>query len=106
MYQQSLDEVHPVWEDQDEDPEIDNFMEFLRQDNSLSTITWQALPEYPLTPIECNKRSLVASQKKSKKANKVARNGQDNIADVGEKRCDIFFAAVVSKSGGFGKAIK
>ncbi|CAG7876293.1 unnamed protein product [Brassica rapa] len=74
MYQQSLDEVHPVWEDQDEDPEIDNFMEFLRQDNSLSTITWQALPEYPLTPIECNKRSLVASQRKSKKA-KISKEG-------------------------------
>ncbi|CAN7105703.1 unnamed protein product [Brassica rapa subsp. narinosa] len=86
MCERSLDEVHPVWEDPGEDPEIDNLMEFLRQDNSLSTITWQALPEYPLTPIECNKRSLVASQKKSKKAKKVARNGQDNIADVGEKR--------------------
>ncbi|KAG2329958.1 hypothetical protein Bca52824_001138 [Brassica carinata] len=40
-----MNEVHPVWEHQDEDPEIDNLLEFLRQEKSLSTITWQALPE-------------------------------------------------------------
>ncbi|CAN6854958.1 unnamed protein product, partial [Brassica oleracea] len=83
MCPRSVDEVHPVWEHQDEDPEIDNLLEFLHQDNSLSTITWQALPEYPLTPIECNKRRLVASQrksKKSKKSKKVASTGQENIA--------------------------
>ncbi|CAN7072972.1 unnamed protein product [Brassica oleracea var. botrytis] len=57
MSPRSVDEVHPVWEQEDEDPEIDNLLEFLRQDNSLSTITWQALPEYPLTPIECNKQT-------------------------------------------------
>ncbi|CAN6846745.1 unnamed protein product [Brassica oleracea] len=57
MCPRSVDEVHPVWEHQDEDPEIDNLLEFLHQDNSLSTITWQALPEYPLTPIECNKQT-------------------------------------------------
>lgn len=45
MSPESVDEVHPVWEHQDEDPEIDNYLEFLRQDNSLSTVTWQALPE-------------------------------------------------------------
>ncbi|KAF3601995.1 hypothetical protein F2Q69_00035395 [Brassica cretica] len=82
-------EVHPVWEQEDEDPEIDNLLEFLRQDNSLSTITWQALPEYPLTPIECNKRRRVASQWKSKKSKKVASNEQENIADGSEKRGDI-----------------
>ena len=84
MCPQSIAEIHPVWEHQDEDPEIDNLLVFLRQDNSLSTITWQALSEYPLTPIECNKRRLVASQRKSKKSKKVASNGQDNIADGGE----------------------
>ncbi|WZY77932.1 hypothetical protein YC2023_024316 [Brassica napus] len=57
MCPRSVDEVHPVWEHQDEDPVIDNLLEFLRQDNSLSTITWQPLPEYPLTPIECNKQT-------------------------------------------------
>ncbi|CAN6827107.1 unnamed protein product, partial [Brassica oleracea] len=67
MSPRSVDEVHPVWEHQDEDPEIDNLLELLRQDNSLSIITWQALPEYPLTPIECNKRGRVTSQRKSKK---------------------------------------
>ncbi|KAL0836130.1 hypothetical protein Bca101_088019 [Brassica carinata] len=82
-------EVHPVWEQEDEDPEIDNLLEFLRQDNSLSTITWQALPEYPLTPIECNKRRRVASQWKSKNSKKVASNEQENIADGSEKRGDI-----------------
>ncbi|KAF3537734.1 hypothetical protein F2Q69_00022455 [Brassica cretica] len=81
MCPQSIAKIHPVWEHQDEDPEIDNLLVFLRQDNSLSTITWQALSEYPLTPIECNKRRLVASQRKSKKSKKVASNGQDNIAD-------------------------
>ena len=89
MSPRSVDEVHPIWEHQDEDPEINNLLEFLRQDNSLSTITWQALPEYPLTPIECNKRRRVASQRKSKKPKKVARDGQENIADGGEKRGDI-----------------
>ncbi|XP_048599763.1 uncharacterized protein LOC125579900 [Brassica napus] len=89
MSPRSVDEVHPVWEQEDEDPEIDNLLEFLRQDNSLSTITWQALPEYPLTPIECNKRRRVASQWKSKKSKKVASNEQENIADGSEKRGDI-----------------
>ncbi|CAN7000701.1 unnamed protein product, partial [Brassica oleracea var. botrytis] len=89
MSPRSVDEVHPIWEHQDEDPEINNLLEFLRQDNSLSTITWQALPEYPLTPIECNKRRRVASQRKSKKPKKVARDRQENIADGGEKRGDI-----------------
>ncbi|KAG2282658.1 hypothetical protein Bca52824_053878 [Brassica carinata] len=84
LKRQSIAKIHPVWEHQDEDPEIDNLLVFLRQDNSLSTITWQALSEYPLTPIECNKRRLVASQRKSKKSKKVASNGQDNIADGGE----------------------
>ena len=83
MCPRSVDEVHPVWEHQDEDPEIDNLLKFLRQDNSLSTITWQAMPEYPLTPIECNKRRRVASQRKSKKSKNVASNGQENIADGG-----------------------
>ncbi|KAG5397551.1 hypothetical protein IGI04_019365 [Brassica rapa subsp. trilocularis] len=105
MCERSLDEVHPVWEDPGEDPEIDNLMEFLRQDNSLSTITWQALPEYPLTPIECNNRSLVASQRKSKKAKKVARNGQENIADVGEKRGDIFLQLLSAKVEGLEKQL-
>ncbi|CAF1830853.1 unnamed protein product [Brassica napus] len=89
MSLRSVDEVYPVWEYQDEDPEIDNLLEFLRQDNSLSTITWQALPEYPLTPIECNKHGRVASQRKSKKPKKVASDGQENIADGGEKCGDI-----------------
>ena len=89
MSPRSVDEVHPIWEHQDEDPEINNLLEFLRQDNSLSTITWQALPEYPLTPIECNKRRRVASQWKSKKSKKVASNEQENIADGSEKRGDI-----------------
>ena len=89
MSPRSVDEVHPIWEHQDEDPEIDNLLEFLRQDNSLSTITWQALPEYPLTPIESNKRGRVASQSKSKTPKKVASDGQENIADGGEKRVDI-----------------
>ncbi|KAJ4885550.1 Ulp1 protease family protein [Raphanus sativus] len=39
MCTRSLNEVHPVWEQQDEDPEIDNLLEFLRQHKSLSTIT-------------------------------------------------------------------
>ncbi|KAG2311871.1 hypothetical protein Bca52824_023428 [Brassica carinata] len=52
----SMDDVHPVWEHQDEDPQIENLLEFLRQDQSLGTITWQALPVYPLTPVICNKR--------------------------------------------------
>ncbi|KAF3556894.1 hypothetical protein F2Q69_00012143 [Brassica cretica] len=89
MSPRSVDEVHPVWEHQDEDPEIDNLLELLRQDDSLSTITWQALPEYPLTPIECNKRGRVTSQRKSKKPKKVASDGKENIADGGEKRDDI-----------------
>ncbi|KAL0684190.1 hypothetical protein Bca4012_051038 [Brassica carinata] len=89
MSPRSIDEVHPIWEHQDEDPEIDNLLEFLRQDNSLSTITWQALPEYPLTPIESNKRGRVASQSKSKTPKKVASDGQENIADGDEKRVDI-----------------
>ncbi|KAG2328814.1 hypothetical protein Bca52824_011542 [Brassica carinata] len=59
----SMNEVHPVWEHQDEDPEIDNLLEFLRHEKSLSTITWQALPEYPLTPIKCNKREARANQR-------------------------------------------
>ncbi|KAF8103820.1 hypothetical protein N665_0184s0015 [Sinapis alba] len=89
MCPRSIDEVHPVWEDQDEDPKIDNILEFLCQDNSLSTITWQALLRYPLTPIESNKRRLVASQRKSKKSKKVASNRQENIADGGDKCADI-----------------
>ena len=89
MSPRSVDEVHPVWEHQDENPEIDNLLELVRQDDSLSTITWQALPEYPLTPIECNKRGRVTSQRKSKKPKKVASDGKENIADGGEKRDDI-----------------
>ncbi|KAL0667465.1 hypothetical protein Bca4012_030169 [Brassica carinata] len=89
MSPRSVDEVHPVWEHQDENPEIDNLLELVCQDDSLSTITWQALPEYPLTPIECNKRGRVTSQRKSKKPKKVASDGKENIADGGEKRDDI-----------------
>ncbi|KAL0734135.1 hypothetical protein Bca4012_010345 [Brassica carinata] len=86
----SIDEVHPVWEHQDEDPEIDNLLEFLRQDDSLSTITWQALPEYPLTPIKFNKCWLFASRRKSKKSKKVGLGrGQENIGDEGENCGDI-----------------
>ncbi|KAL0864569.1 hypothetical protein Bca101_043687 [Brassica carinata] len=84
-----MDEVHPVWEHQDEDPEIDNLLEFLRQEKSLSTITWQALPEYPLTPIKCNKRRRVASQQKSKKSKKLASGEQENVGDGGENSGDI-----------------
>ncbi|KAJ4894609.1 ULP_PROTEASE domain-containing protein [Raphanus sativus] len=69
-------------EQQDKDPEIDNLLEFLRQHKSLSTITWQALPVYPFTPVKCNKR--VASQRKSKKSKKVASSEQENKADGGE----------------------
>ncbi|KAL0846956.1 hypothetical protein Bca101_020202 [Brassica carinata] len=79
-----MNEVHPVWEHQDEDPEIDNLLEFLRQEKSLSTITWKALPEYPLTPIKCNKRRRVASQQKSKKSKKLASREQENVGDGGE----------------------
>ncbi|XP_056850754.1 uncharacterized protein LOC108829955 [Raphanus sativus] len=79
MCTRSLNEVYPVWEQQDEDPEIDNLLEFLRQHKSLSTITWQALPVYPFTPVKCNKR--VASQMKSKKSKKVASSKQENTAD-------------------------
>ncbi|KAG2328813.1 hypothetical protein Bca52824_011541 [Brassica carinata] len=32
MCPRSMNEVHPVWEHQDEDPEIDNLLEFLRQE--------------------------------------------------------------------------
>lgn len=87
MCTRSLKEVHPVWEQQDEDPEIDNLLEFLRQHKSLSTITWQALPVYPFTPVKCNKR--VASQMKSKKSKKVASSEQENTADGGEISSDI-----------------
>ncbi|KAL0847137.1 hypothetical protein Bca101_020383 [Brassica carinata] len=84
-----MNEVHPVWEHQDEDPEIDNLLEFLRQEKTLSTITWQALPEYPLTPIKCNKRRRVASQQKSKKSKKLASREQENVGDGGENSGDI-----------------
>ncbi|KAG2328362.1 hypothetical protein Bca52824_011090 [Brassica carinata] len=84
-----MNEVHPVWEHQDDDPEIDNLLEFLRQEKSLSTITWQALPEYPLTPIKCNKRRRVASQRKSKKSKKLASREQENVGDGGENSGDI-----------------
>ena len=84
-----MNEVHPVWEHQDEDPEIDNLLEFLRQEKSLSTITWQALPEYPLTPIKCNKRRRVASQRKLKKSKKLASREQENVGDGGENSGDI-----------------
>ncbi|KAL0696266.1 hypothetical protein Bca4012_063446 [Brassica carinata] len=84
-----MDEFHPVWEHQDDDPEIDNLLEFLRQEKSLSTITWQAFPEYPLTPIKCNKRRRVASQRKSKKSKKLASREQENVGDGGENSGDI-----------------
>ncbi|KAJ4871137.1 Uncharacterized protein Rs2_47238 [Raphanus sativus] len=87
MCTRSLKEVHPVWEEQDEDPEIDNLLEFLRQHKSLSTITWQTLPVYPFTPVKCNKR--VASQRKSKKSKKVASSEQENTVDGGEISSDI-----------------
>ncbi|KAG2307074.1 hypothetical protein Bca4012_083980 [Brassica carinata] len=89
MCPRSMNEVHPVWEHQDEDPEIDNLLEFFRQEKSLSTITWQALPEYPLTPIKCNKRRCVASQQKSKKSKKLASREQENVGDGGENSGDI-----------------
>ncbi|KAL0730446.1 hypothetical protein Bca4012_026539 [Brassica carinata] len=76
-------------EHQDDDLEIDNLLEFLRQEKSLSTITWQALPEYPLTPIKCNKRRRVASQRKSKKSKKLASREQENVGDGGENSGDI-----------------
>ncbi|KAL0715631.1 hypothetical protein Bca4012_064953 [Brassica carinata] len=84
-----MNEVHPVWEHQDDDPEIDNLLEFLLQEKSLSTITWQAMPEYPLTPIKCNKRRRVASQRKSKKSKKLASREQENVGDGGENSGDI-----------------
>ena len=84
-----MNEVHPVREHQDDDPEIDNLWEVLRQEKSLSTITWQALPEYPLTPIKCNKRRRVASQQKSKKSKKLASREQENVGDGGENSGDI-----------------
>ncbi|KAL0713367.1 hypothetical protein Bca4012_020345 [Brassica carinata] len=84
-----MNEVHPVWEHQDNDPEIDNLLEFLRQEKSLSTITWQALSEYPLTPIKCNNRRRVASQGKSKKSKKLASREQENVGDGGENSGDI-----------------
>ncbi|KAL0696265.1 hypothetical protein Bca4012_063445 [Brassica carinata] len=87
MCPRSMNEVHPVWEHQDEDPEIDNLLEFLRQEKSLSTITWQAFPEYPLTPIKCNKRKRVASQQTSKKSKKLASREQENVG--GENSGDI-----------------
>ncbi|KAL0742520.1 hypothetical protein Bca4012_084033 [Brassica carinata] len=89
MCPRSMNELHPVWEHQDEDPEIDNLLEFLRQEKSLSTITWQAFPEYPLTPIKCNKRRRVATQQTSKKSKKLASREQENVGDGGENSGDI-----------------
>ncbi|KAL0696129.1 hypothetical protein Bca4012_063309 [Brassica carinata] len=80
MYPRSRDEVRPLWEQQDVDPEIDRVFEYILQDKPLRNIAWQALSKYPLTPIQCNKRRLVSGQKKSKKSNTVAREGQENIA--------------------------
>ncbi|KAG2311925.1 hypothetical protein Bca52824_023482 [Brassica carinata] len=57
MCPRSRDEVRPLWEQQDEDPEIDRLFKYILQDKPLSTITWQALPKYPLTPIQCNKQT-------------------------------------------------
>ncbi|KAL0876641.1 hypothetical protein Bca101_026346 [Brassica carinata] len=74
MCPRSRDEVRPLWEQQDEDPEIDRLFKYILQDKPLSTITWQALPKYPLTPIQCNKRRMVAGQKKSKKSKTKLRN--------------------------------
>ncbi|KAG2322960.1 hypothetical protein Bca52824_016173 [Brassica carinata] len=57
---------------------LTDFSSTFSKTNPLRNIAWQALPKYPLTPIQCNKRS--ASQNKSKKSKTVAREGQENIA--------------------------
>ncbi|KAG2304310.1 hypothetical protein Bca52824_032961 [Brassica carinata] len=85
MCPRSRHEVCPLWEQKDVDPKIDRLFEYILQDKPLRNIAWQALPKYPLTPIQCNKRRLVAGQKKSKKSKTVAREGQENIAVRCEK---------------------
>ncbi|KAL0802410.1 hypothetical protein Bca101_057586 [Brassica carinata] len=57
---------------------LTDFSSTFSKTNLLRSIAWQALPKYPLTPIQCNKRS--AGQKKSKKSKTDAREGQENIA--------------------------
>ena len=59
---------------------LTDFSSTFSKTNPLRSIAWQALPKYPLTPIQCNKRRMVAGQKKSKKSKTVAREGKDNIA--------------------------